>query len=181
MGRGTAGGLCPCGEGSLRSSTRVHRALSERELDGFMCAIRKREARGEDVCAELTSWLVESWKAEMKRDTLRRERNPKKARGRSFSEQLKDAQTNVEYRGILKEFYNSYKAGDHMPYAAMRVMAFIRLDRLRTERLVAKIEKSDPAAARMVVSPSVVLAGYGCRRSRRREKARNQEAARMGV
>ena len=168
MGRIAMGGSV--GEEPLRSSTRITGVMKDHELIEWRQAIDKKEAEGKYLGDELLRWMIETWKGEVSKDARKREEQPRRARGQSYSEQLKNAQLDGEYRGILREYYGKYRGRDGIPYAVMRVLAFIRRDRLQNEREAERVGKD----VKLVTSPAFVRAGYECRRSERVGKARNQ-------
>jgi len=106
----------------------------------------------------LFQFIIDSFKEEMERDFARREERPELPWGPSFKQQLEDAQVEEEYRELLRDLRLLYK--HEKPDSELRILAFVRRDRLQTERLAAKKAKEDPEGARFVTSPAADLADY---------------------
>jgi len=101
-------------------------------------------------------YIIENFTLEMERDLQRREMNPELPWGKSYKQQLEEAQDEEEYKDLLRDLRNLYK--HEKPDKELQILAFVRRDRLQTERLAVKKAKTDPGA--FVTSPAADEADY---------------------
>ena len=97
----------------------------------------------------LFCFIVTSFNEEIQRDLRRRELEPHLPWGTPYHRQLTLAQDEEEYVEILRDLRKLYQ--HDKPEYELKVLAFVRRDRLRTERLAVKgkresINVSSPAA-----------------------------------
>jgi len=102
----------------------------------------------------LFQFIITSFKEEVEKDLRRRELQPDLPWGTSFQQQLVMAQDEEEYRSLLGDLRSLYR--DEKPDGELRILAFVRRDRLRTERLAAKQGRESV----FVTSPAADEADY---------------------
>jgi len=93
---------------------------------------RKRKAENDP----LFQFIIDNFKEEVERDLERRESQPELPWGTSFRQQLMEAQEEEEFKALLGHLRNLYR--NQKPDAELKILAFVRRDRLQTERLAAK-------------------------------------------
>ena len=105
------------------------------ELEERVRQADMRLAKKKKKVEPLVKFIVTSFKEEMKRDTSNRERFPHLPWGTSLRRQLVVAQDEEEYKTLLKGLRGIYQ--HETPDIDLKVIAFVRRDRLRTERRAA--------------------------------------------
>ena len=123
------------------------------ELAEYRESLRKAELKLKQKKKEtdpLFGFIITSFNEEVQRDLRRRELEPHLPWGTPFHRQLTLAQDEEEYMEIMRDLRKLYQ--HEKPEYELKVLAFVRRDRLRTERLEVKgkresINASSPAAA----------------------------------
>ena len=123
------------------------------ELAEYRESLRKAELKLKQKKKEtdpLFGFIITSFNEEVQGDLRRRELEPHLPWGTPFHRQLTLAQDEEEYMEIMRDLRKLYQ--HEKPEYELKVLAFVRRDRLRTERLEVKgkresINASSPAAA----------------------------------
>lgn len=123
------------------------------ELAEYRESVRKAELKLKQKKKEtdpLFGFIITTFNEEVQRDLKRRELEPHLPWGTPFHRQLTLAQDEEEYMEIMRDLRKLYQ--HEKPEYELKVLAFVRRDRLRTERLEVKgkresIDASSPAAA----------------------------------
>ena len=123
------------------------------ELAEYRESLRKAELKLKQKKKEtdpLFCFIITSFNEEIQRDLRRRELEPHLPWGTPFHRQLTLAQDEEEYMEIMRDLRKLYQ--HEKPEYELKVLAFVRRDRLRTERLEVKgkresLNASSPAAA----------------------------------
>ena len=123
------------------------------ELAEYRESLRKAELKLKQKKKEtdpLFGFIITSFNEEIQRDLRRRELEPHLPWGTPFHRQLTLAQDEEEYMEIMRDLRKLYQ--HEKPEYELKVLAFVRRDRLRTERLEVKgkresLNASSPAAA----------------------------------
>lgn len=130
-----------------------------------LAELREKARKAEKTLAKkkeendpLFQFIIDSFREEMDRDFRRRELQPDLPWGPSFKQQLEDAQVEEEYIELLRDVRILYK--HEKPDAELQILAFVRRDRMQTERLAAIVAETDPEGAKYTTSPCADLADY---------------------
>jgi len=129
---------------SRELSNRKRKAEEEEELADPEIAEHREKARQAEAKLSkkkkendpLFQFIINSFREETERDLKRRELHPERPWGTSFRQQLIEAQDDDEYKTLLRDLRNLYRG--EKPDAELKILAFVRRDRLQTERLAAK-------------------------------------------
>ena len=140
-------------EKKCKAKKKEEEAYVSPELAEYRESLRKAELKLKQKKKEtdpLFGFIVTSFNEEVQRDLRRRELEPHLPWGTPFHRQLTLAQDEEEYMEIMRDLRKLYQ--HEKPEYELKVLAFVRRDRLRTERLEVKgkresINASSPAAA----------------------------------
>lgn len=140
-------------EKKCKAKKKEEEAYVSPELAEYRESLRKAELKLKQKKKEtdpLFGFIITSFNEEIQRDLRRRELEPHLPWGTPFHRQLTLAQDEEEYMEIMRDLRKLYQ--HEKPEYELKVLAFVRRDRLRTERLEVKgkresINASSPAAA----------------------------------
>jgi len=137
----------------------------EEANDPVLVELREKARKAEKTLSQkkeendpLFQYIIDTFRDEMDRDFKRREVQPDLPWGPSFKQQLEDAQVEEEYRELLRDLRILYK--HEKPDAELQILAFVRRDRMQTERLAAIVAETDPEGAKYTTSPAADLSDY---------------------
>jgi len=138
------------------------RALKMSELKDFlnrlagMAVVKKKESRVVKEAEEFLSkqpykkvksdplsvFIIETYEKEMKRNSAQRALRPDLLWGLNYRQQMLEARRDPQFRRELAAITKHHQnESEHLTTHQLRVLAFVRWDRQRTERLLAEAQR----------------------------------------